>query len=277
MNQFFVTLLRSFKAYLILIVLVIVCFMLMSISEHESTQKLRSLALSTFSQISGIFGYVNFVSDIKSENEKLRRRNAELMLENNQLREFGLENRELRDMLAFEDTSSYELIAAEVISKSFLADQINFTINRGAADSVKPGMPVISQSGLVGIVYTTADNYSIVRTYKNVNLKLIVKLINSGTPGILKWNGTELIMQGIPKTLQIQKGERIVTSEVSSLIGINIPVGEVSRILNPESGLFNDLLLTPLADLNSTDNIFVMRMIQSKKVDNYELNYLNTK
>lgn len=277
MREFFYSLFQSFKSYLILIILIIISFFLMSLSESESTQKLRALALSTFSRVSGVFGYVNFITDLRSDNEELRRRNAELMLENNQLREFGLENSELREMLAFQDTSSYELIASEVISKSYLADQVNFTINKGTKDSVKPGMPVISHNGLLGIVYTTTENYSIVRTYKNVNLKIIVKLLNSGTPGILKWNGTELIMQGIPKTLQLKKGERIITSEISSLIGINLPVGEVVKILNPESGLFNDILIEPYVDLNSTLNVFVMRMVQSKKVDNYELNYLKTK
>ncbi|MCA0390024.1 MAG: rod shape-determining protein MreC [Bacteroidetes bacterium] len=277
MREFFHSLFQSFKSYLILIILIIISFFLMSLSESESTQKLRALALSTFSRVSGVFGYVNFITDLRSDNEELRRRNAELMLENNQLREFGLENSELREMLAFQDTSSYELIASEVISKSYLADQVNFTINKGTKDSVKPGMPVISHNGLLGIVYTSTENYSIVRTYKNVNLKIIVKLLNSGTPGILKWNGTELIMQGIPKTLQLKKGERIITSEISSLIGINLPVGEVVKILNPESGLFNDILIEPYVDLNSTLNVFVMRMVQSKKVDNYELNYLKTK
>lgn len=277
MREFFYSLFQSFKSYLILIILIIISFFLMSLSESESTQKLRALALSTFSRVSGVFGYVNFITDLRSDNEELRRRNAELMLENNQLREFGLENSELREMLAFQDTSSYELIASEVISKSYLADQVNFTINKGTKDSVKPGMPVISHNGLLGIVYTSTENYSIVRTYKNVNLKIIVKLLNSGTPGILKWNGTELIMQGIPKTLQLKKGERIITSEISSLIGINLPVGEVVKILNPESGLFNDILIEPYVDLNSTLNVFVMRMVQSKKVDNYELNYLKSK
>lgn len=277
MREFFYSLFQSFKSYLILIILIIISFFLMSLSESESTQKLRALALSTFSRVSGVFGYVNFITDLRSDNEELRRRNAELMLENNQLREFGLENSELREMLAFQDTSSYELIASEVISKSYLADQVNFTINKGTKDSVKPGMPVISHNGLLGIVYTSTENYSIVRTYKNVNLKIIVKLLNSGTPGILKWNGTELIMQGIPKTLQLKKGERIITSEISSLIGINLPVGEVVKILNPESGLFNDILIEPYVDLNSTLNVFVMCMVQSKKVDNYELNYLKSK
>ncbi|GAB1349409.1 rod shape-determining protein MreC [Ignavibacteriales bacterium] len=277
MKEFFITLYRSFRSYLILIILVITSFFLMSFSESESTQKLRALALSTFSKVSGVFGFVNFITDLRSDNEELRRRNAELMLENNQLREFGLENSELREMLAFQDTSSYELMAAEVISKSYLADQVNFTLNKGLKDSVKPGMPVISHNGLLGIVYTATDDYAIVRTYKNVNLKIIVKLLNSGTPGILKWNGTELIMQGIPKTLQIKKGDRIITSDISSLIGINLPVGEVVKILNPESGLFNDILIQPYVDLNSTENVFVMRMIQSKKVDNYELNYLKAK
>ncbi|GJQ31748.1 MAG: cell shape-determining protein MreC [Ignavibacteriaceae bacterium] len=277
MKQFLLTLYRTFRSYLLLVGLVILSFLLMSVSEHESTQKLRGLALSSFSYVAGMFGKLNFIADLRSDNEELRRRNAELMLENNQLREFGLENNELREMLAFQDTSSYELIPAEVISKSYLGDQVNFTINRGLSDSVKQGMPVITHDGLVGIVYTSSSGHAIVRTYKNVNLKLIVKLMNSGAPGILKWNGTELVMQGISKTLQLPKGERVITSEQSSLVAINLPVGDVEKVLNPESGLFNDLLIKPYVDLNTTMNVFVMRMIQSKKVDEYELNYLRTK
>ena len=69
----------------------------------------------------------------------------------------------------------------------------------------------------------------------------------------------------------------MITSDQSSLIGINLPIGDVEKVLNPESGLFNDLLIKPYVDLNSTMNVFVMRMIQSKKVDEYELNYLKTK
>lgn len=277
MKQFLLTIFRTFRSYLLLIGLVIISFLLMSVSEHDSTQKLRGLALSSFSRVAGIFGKLNFIADLRSDNEQLRRRNAELMLENNQLREFGIENKELRDMLAFQDSTSFELIAAEVISKSYLGDQVNFTINRGLRDSVKPGMPVITHDGLVGLVYTSSNDHAIIRTYKNVNLKLIVKLMNSGAPGILKWNGTELVMQGISKTLQLPKGERVITSDMSSLIGVNLPVGDVEKVLNPESGLFNDLLVKPYVDLNSTMNVFVMRMIQSKKVDEYELNYLKTK
>ncbi len=277
MKQFFLTLFLSLRSYLLLIGLVILSFLLMSVSEHDSTQKLRGLALSSFSRVAGIFGKLNFISDLRSNNEQLRRRNAELMLENNQLREFGIENQELRGMLAFQDSTSYELIAAEVIAKSYLGDQVNFTINRGLKDSVKPGMPVITQDGLVGLVYTSSNHDAIVRTYKNVNLKIIVKLMNSGAPGILKWNGTELVMQGLSKTLQLPRTERVITSDMSSLIGVNLPVGDVEKVLNPESGLFNDLKIKPYVDLNSTMNVFVIRMIQSKKVDEYELNYLKTK
>lgn len=153
------------------------------------------------------------------------------MLENNQLRQFGVENKELRDMLDFRDTTSFELIAAEVSAKSFLADQVNFTINKGEQDSVKPGMPVISHDGLVGLVYSVTSGHAIVRTYKNVNLKLIVKLLYSGTPGVLKWNGAQLIMEGLSKTLEIPKSERVITSELSSLIGVNLPVGILTVFL----------------------------------------------
>jgi Cell shape-determining protein len=114
MKRLLLLFIDRFKPYLVLIVFVILSFLLMSISENESTQKLRALALSSFSRVAGVFGKLNFISNLSSDNEALRRKNAELMLENNQLRQFGVENKELRDMLDFRDTTSFELIAAEV-------------------------------------------------------------------------------------------------------------------------------------------------------------------
>ena len=78
-------------------------------------------------------------------------------------------------------------------------------------------MPVINDQGLMGIIYSTSDDFSIARTLRNRDLKLTVKDERSRIDGIMKWNGEDLVMVDIPKTYDIKPGDRIITSELSSI------------------------------------------------------------
>ena len=85
------------------------------------------------------------------------------MLQVNLLRKYGIENQELKSLLSLKDTASYPLISASVVSKSLNTASNTFTLNSGKTEGVKPGMPVINDLGLIGIVYTVSDNYSILK------------------------------------------------------------------------------------------------------------------
>ena len=126
------------------------------------------------------------IAQLKNENSVLRKVNAELMLRLSQLREQGIINRELKGMLSLNDTSSLPLTAATVVSKSLSLTQNTITIDAGKSNGIKPGMPVISYKGLVGIIQTCSDNFSIARTLKNVDLKITVKNEKNRLNGIMK-------------------------------------------------------------------------------------------
>lgn len=66
-------------------------------------------------------------------------------------------------------------------------------------------MPVITDKGIVGIIYSTADNYSIARTLTNVDLKVTVKSERTRENAVLKWNGEWLVMINVPKTFDLKK------------------------------------------------------------------------
>ncbi len=54
-------------------------------------------------------------------------------------------------------------------------------------------MPVITDKGLVGIVFESTDNYSSVRTYENSLFKVAVKNQRSNVDGVLNWDGKNLL------------------------------------------------------------------------------------
>lgn len=264
----------NFKEYIILTVLVIISLFVISQNHSPAVQKVRAIAFGSFATVTSVVSDIVNVKSLRKENEQLRETNAKLMLQLSKLREAALLNDELKEMLALKDTSDFPLLSASVVSKSFSRVQGTITLNVGISDSVKVGMPVITDKGLVGIIYSVSGNYSIARTLQNVDLKITVKDERTRENGLMKWNGEKLVIINVPKTYQIKKGDRIVTSELSSLVPFPIPVGIAAGSTNVETGIFNEIQVIPYVDFSKVENVFVVKTVASKEIDELELNFL---
>ena len=273
MFRFFSKIWNEFKEYIILVLLLILSLITLSLNDKPAVKKVHALAFGAFASATSVISNVINTAKIESENERLRRVNAELMLQVNKLREYGIVNEELKNLLALKDTSSYPLIPATIVSKSLTKSQSTITMNIGEKKGVQPGMPVINDQGLVGIVHSTSEDYSIARTLKNIDLKVTVKDERSRVNGIMKWNGENLVIIDVPKTYDIEAGDRIITSELSSIIPVPIAVGVVTGLDKVEGGIFNEVKVQPFVDFISVENVFVLAVVQSKQKNDLELNF----
>ncbi|MBI5663054.1 MULTISPECIES: rod shape-determining protein MreC [Ignavibacterium] len=264
----------NFKEYIILTVLVVLSLFIISQNHSPAVQRVRAIAFGAFASVTSVVSDIFNIKSLKKENELLRETNAKLMLQLSKLREAAIINEELKNLLALKDTSGYPLIPANVISKSLSRIQGTITLNVGKSDSVKVGMPVITDKGLAGIIYSVSNNYSIARTLQNVDLKITVKDERTRENGLMKWNGENLVIINVPKTFQIKKGDRIVTSELSSLVPFPIPVGVAAGSNNIETGIFNEINVVPFVDFAKVENVFVLKTVASKEIDSLELNFL---
>ncbi|MFN3871454.1 MAG: rod shape-determining protein MreC [Ignavibacterium sp.] len=264
----------NFKEYIILTALVILSLFIISQNHSPAVQRIRAIAFGTFATVTSVVSDVVNIKSLKRENIQLRETNAKLMLQLSKLREAAIINDELKGLLSLKDTSGYPLIPASVVSKSLSRVQGTITLNVGSSDSVKVGMPVITDKGLVGIIYSVSGNYSIARTLQNVDLKITVKDERTRENGLMKWNGENLVIINVPKTFQIKKGDRIVTSELSSLVPFPIPVGVAAGSNNVETGIFNEIKVIPFVDFAKVENVFILKTVASKEIDSLELNFL---
>ena len=273
MFRFFSKIWNEFKEYIILVLLLILSLIILSSNEKPGIKKVHSLAFGAFATITSVISDVINTAKVESENERLRKINAELMLQVNKLREHAIVNEELRKLLSLKDTLSYPLIPAVIVSKSLTKSQSTITISGGEKNGIKPGMPVINDMGLIGIVHSTSQDYAIARTLKNIDLKLAVKDERSRVDGILKWNGEDLVIVDVPKTFDIEPGDRIISSELSSIVPIPVPVGVVLGLSKVAEGIFNEVKVKPFVDFVTVENVFVLGIVQSKQKKNLELNF----
>ncbi|MGA7838507.1 MAG: rod shape-determining protein MreC [Ignavibacteriaceae bacterium] len=277
MTRFFLSIWKNFKEYIILVILLITSLYTLSINKTPAVKNVRALAFGTFAAFTSVVSDLTNIAKIKSENERLRQINANLMLQVNKLRQYGIQNEELRSLLVLKDTTSFPLQPATVVSKSVNVSQSTITINVGKNNGVLPGMPVINDLGLIGIVYDISDDYSIIRTLKNIDLKITVKDERSRIDGIMKWNGDELVIINVPKTFDVQPGDRIVTSEISSIVPVPLPVGVAAGLTKASSGIFNEVRVKPFVDFSRVEHVFVLKLVESKEKNNLELNFYNRK
>ncbi len=263
----------NFREYIALILLILLSLIILSQNKNPNVQKIRAIAFGSFATVTSVISDLFNVTNLKRENEELRETKANLMLQISRLREYGIVNKELKDLLAFKDTTGFPLIPASIVSRSLSRTQNTITLNAGKKDGVLPGMPVINDRGFIGIVNSVSEDFAIARTLNNVDLRLTVMDERSRINGILIWTGEELIIINIPNTFDVEAGDRIITSDVSSIVPIPIPVGIVEEFRQGEEGVFSYIRVKPFADLAPVENVFILAMVKSKQIDNLELNF----
>ena len=272
MPKFLIQFISRFKEYIILTFLLVVSLFLMSLNEKTSVKNFKILALGSFAGITSIVtdiaGYFEDTQYVK----KLEKTNAELMLQVNTLREYALENNELKKILSFKKLNKFDVIHAKIVSRLVSKISGYFIIAKGRNDSIAVGMPVISDNGLVGIVHDITDNYSTIRTFENSLFNVAVKDQRSNVNGILNWNGKYLVIKNVPTTYDIEVGDRIVVSELSSIVPPSIPVGIVADRETTVSGLLSNIIVKPFTDLHLLKNVIVLKTVVSSEIDSLELN-----
>ena len=263
----------DFREYIILVILIIISLIILSQNQNPKVQTVRAIAFGSFATFTSIISDIFSITDLKRENEELRDINTNLMLQISKLRKFGIVNDELKRLVNFKDKVDYPLIPANIISRSLSMTQNTITLNVGEKDGVLPGMPIINDQGLIGMVYSTSQDFSIARTIHNTDLKLAVMDERSRVQGIMIWTGEEVLIINIPNNFDLEVGDRIVTAEVSSIVPIPIPIGIIEEYKAVETSVFSYIRVKLFVDLTPIENVFVLAEVKSKQIDGLELNF----
>lgn len=206
--------------WLVAILLIVFSFYL--VFSHNSYQ--RSVYLTSANQVTG---WVYKVSNQATSFFYLRHNNLELMEQNAQLQNelqalkahanAVWEDSVQMDIFGYDSISSsqFRYISAEVVNLSFSAVNNFITLNKGLADGVRPDMGVVSQKGVVGVVFNASEHFSVVIPIINPKFRLSAKLKNSENYGSISWNGNSVRqaqLQELPKHEHFNKGDTVLTS-----------------------------------------------------------------
>ena len=167
----------------------------------------------------------------------------------------------------------YRFIVADVVSNSVTRLANYVTLNKGRADGVEPDMGVVSDRGVVGIVSTVSEHFSVVIPLLNPKSRLSCKILGSNYFGSLTWNGHDARLanlEELPRHVKFEKGDTVVTSGYSAVFPAGIIVGRVVDYKKQRDDNFYSLDVELATDFRVLDHVRIIknyRQAEQKKVE----------
>jgi len=213
----------------------------------------------TIASIRTVFQNHILLSDLKKENLRLQAEVHRLQRENDALRESAQAVGRLRRLLLFKQQVSAPMIPAEVIASSPSAWFRTIVINKGHRDGLNKGMPVVTWEGVVGRVMRTSPGSSIILLIVDRNSSVDVLVQRTRARGIVEGDGASRCqLRYVPRTDDIQAGDRIITSGLGGIFPKGLSLGEAVMVEQKDYGLFHVVEVRPSADFSRLEEVMVI-------------------
>ena len=245
--------------------------LLFSFNNYQSASMFTStneVAGNIYSMISDVDGYFT----LNEENQALLEHNKELISEIEALKEELATLKDSSAIAAFPD-GKFRFNTARAVNNSLNKLQNFITIDKGENDGIGSEMGVFNDKGVVGIIYQTSGNFSLVMPLLNSKSMLSCRVKGSNSFCTLRWHGEELqysYLIDLPRYAIFQQGDTVVTSGFSSIFPADIPVGEIERLEDSDDGMFYRARVRLFVDFASIDNVFVVGNDNKKEQDTLE-------
>jgi len=249
------------------------------IVKNQGYQKSVFLSSSN-SMVSGMYEWSNSVVEFF----KLRAANDNLSEENTALKNqiIKLQNKlqtltpEAKDSIHFRipPEMEYEFIAAKVINSSTNKIQNYITLNKGTRDGIRPDMGVISDEGVVGIVKTVSDKFSVVIPILNPKIEVNCKFKRTNYCGPLDWSGEDYRfanLKDIARHVELALGDTLITSGyVKSTFPEGIPVGYIEDFKIKESDAYYNIKVKLAVNFRTLSHVKVINYMNYKEQTDLE-------
>ncbi len=209
--------------------------------------KFLGIANEATGRINTQYNKVEDYFSLKEENRRVHRLNDSLMNLRPGNFSFHDTNMQLvRDSLPYDTLGNYRryIFRPATVVYNTISSQKNYIqVNRGSAQGIKDNMAVLSSDGaVVGVVVNVSPNFAQVMSLLHVQNSVSASLKRSGDFGTAEWDGKDpryLVLKKIPKTVEVKKGDTVLTSPVSFNYPPGYIVGTVDAIrLDNTTGMY---------------------------------------
>ena len=249
-----------FSAVVTFIILECVCFYLIVIY-NKSQKEIWAHSSNLFTgavnkRVQNVYSFF----DLQATNDSLLIENARL-LETIINYRIGSEDNSFQSFEQGDSTINYNLIPARVCSRTLHLRDNYISLCKGRNDGIEPGMGVIFEQGVVGIIKSASSKYATVLLLLNSQSRVSGKVKSKEYSGTLVWTSTDpnlLNMRNVPKHAEIAIGDTVVTSGYSVSFPPEIPIGKIKNFDLEGGGNDYSINVQLDYDLSSIDYVYVV-------------------
>ncbi len=236
-------------------------------SRYQNTRFFNSAnrvvaAILGFSELTReYFGLIEVNRELAEENATLR-----TLVEQLTLREEGI-------LVATDTLVRFEFVSARVINNTVSQFKNHLTINRGTDMGLAPGMAVVSGAGAVGKVKSVSEHFAVVTSLLNTDEQVSSVLKRTGNFGTAQWDGVDprtVNLLYIPRHVQPQRGDSVVTSGYNAVFPEGVLVGLVSEVELKEEAQFYVIRVELAQDFRRLAWVQVIRSQLRPELDSLE-------
>lgn len=273
--------LLKYNYWFLFILLEVICFVLLfRFNNYQQSVYFTSANVVT-GKVYEVSGSVSSYFHLKSVNEDLLDRNMllEQQIANleNALRERQVDSVVVNSIRNL-DNKDYQIFKAHVIRNSLNQADNYITLDKGSSSGIRPEMGVVDGNGVVGIVYKTSPNYSLVISVLNSKSSISCKIVGSEYFGYLKWEHGDsryAYLKDLPRHAEFNLGDTVVTSGYSTVFPAGVMVGTVDDMSDSNDGLSYLLKIKLATDFGKLSDVRVIA--RTGQMEQQELENMSTK
>ena len=183
----------------------------------------------------------------------------------NQWHETELANVRLRDLIDFQRNISERVVSAEVIGKDPSAWFKTVIIDKGEADGLTRGLPVVIAQGIAGQVIEASNHYSKVMLIIDSNSAVDSLVQRSRARGVIKGEATDQCrLDYVLRKNDVRIGDTIVSSGLDGVYPKGLRIGYVSQVIEHDADIFHEVIVTPFVNFEKLEEVLVILEVQKQ-------------
>lgn len=205
-------------------------------------------------------GYFASQSQLRQENTELRGKLLAASQDAQRFEAAQAESAQLRRLIAASERQPVKAVGAEILYNGRDPYSRKVVIDKGQQAGIRPGAPVIDESGVIGQVTRAHTLSAEVTLLTDKDQAIPVQVVRNGLRAVAFGAGSSgmLELRFMASNAEIQNGDRLVTSGIDGTYPPGLPVGTVARIERDQAYAFARIVCQPAAGVESGRFVLVL-------------------
>ncbi len=215
-------------------------------------------------------GYFQSLRSAQDAEQAARRKLAQQSQRANQVEQLALENAQLRKLLELRQRVATPSQAAEVLYEAADPYSRKVIIDKGMAQAIEAGSPVIDESGVLGQVTRVYPLVSEVTLLTDREQAIPVLNARTGVRGVAYGepasHGGLLELRFMAGNADVKPGDLLTTSGVDGVYPPGLPVARVEKVERRADSGFAHIVCSPQALVSGARHVMVLSAMSEKSL-----------